>query len=44
MRNYLLDIEFDKKTPIELPPEVVEATADKYSKIFELLTGRAPEL
>lgn len=44
VRNYLSEINFDKKTPIDLPAEVVEATIDKYKKIFELLTGKQPNL
>jgi len=41
VRNYLKEIHFDKKTPIALPDEVVQATLDKYQKIFALLTGAA---
>ena len=40
----LKQIGFDKKTPIELPSDVVQATLGKYQKIFELLVGRLPEL
>ena len=44
VRDYLKEIGFDKKTPIELPAEVIEATLGKYKAIFELLTGRQPKL
>ena len=44
VRNYLTEIEFDKKTPIKLPVEVVERTIQKYTQIFEILTGNQPRL
>ena len=44
VRNYLNEIGFDKKTPIELPKEVVDSTKQKYAAIFELLTGSPPSL
>lgn len=44
VRNYLLSIDYDKKTPISIPSEVVDKTMDKYIQIFTILTGKAPEL
>jgi len=44
VRNYLKSINFDKATPLELPPEVIAQTLDKYLKIFKLLTGAEPRL
>lgn len=38
VRNYLLSIDFDKKTPVELPEEVVEKTLEKYREAHTLLT------
>jgi phosphoribosylaminoimidazole-succinocarboxamide synthase len=41
VRDYLEDIAWNKAPPApELPPEVVERTAEKYREAFELLTGR----
>eukprot|EP01135_Chromosphaera_perkinsii_P004951 Nk52_evm18s305 gene=Nk52_evmTU18s305 len=39
IRNYLESIKFDKKTPIELPEEVVHQTVEKYNYLMELLCG-----
>ena len=44
VRNYLKSINFDKKTPIELPAEVVQQTIAKYVEIFKILTGTEPIL
>eukprot|EP01083_Nonionella_stella_P185026 673542_1 len=44
VRDYLESINFDKKTPAELPAEVVRNTTKKYVEIFKILTGRDPEL
>jgi len=44
VRNYLKSINFDKKTPLELPDEVIANTLGKYKAIFQLLTGREPRL
>jgi phosphoribosylaminoimidazole-succinocarboxamide synthase len=41
VRDYLEDIAWDKAPPApELPPEVVERTAEKYREAFARLTGR----
>ncbi len=41
VRDYLEDIAWNKAPPApELPPEVVERTAEKYREAFQLLTGR----
>jgi len=44
VRDYLKGINYDKKTPIALPSDVVEATIDKYKAIFKLLTDSEPDL
>ena len=44
VRNYLKESNFDKKTPVVLPAEVIQATKDKYVKIFQILTGADPVL
>jgi len=44
VRNYLKSINFDKKTPLELPPEVVSNTLNKYKSIYKLLTDSEPRL
>ena len=44
VRDYLKSIGFDKKNAIELPSEVIQATRGKYVRIFELLTGKQPEM
>ena len=41
VRDYLEDIAWNKAPPApELPPKVVEGTAEKYREAFERLTGR----
>jgi phosphoribosylaminoimidazole-succinocarboxamide synthase len=41
VRDYLSSTGWDKERPApELPPEVVEKTAEKYREAFSLLTGR----
>lgn len=40
VRDYLLSVNFDKKTPIDLPEEVVKKTAEKYKEVYRLLTGK----
>ena len=41
VRDYLEDIAWNKAPPApELPPEVVERTAEKYREAFQRLTGR----
>lgn len=40
VRDYLKSINFDKKTPIELPPEVVKRTSRDYAKIYQIVTGK----
>ena len=44
LRDYLTSINFDMKTGIELPEEVVKKTLDKYVEVFKILTGRNPVL
>lgn len=44
LRDWLEKIGFDKKTPLELPAEVVDRTLAKYVEAFRLLTGREPSL
>jgi phosphoribosylaminoimidazole-succinocarboxamide synthase len=42
VRDYLEEIHFDKKPPgPELPPAVVQGTADKYLEAYRLLTGKS---
>lgn len=42
VREYLETLDWDKTPPApELPPEVATATAGRYRKAFELLTGKA---
>lgn len=38
VRDYLSSINFDKKTSIELPKEIIEKTLDKYVEVFKVLT------
>jgi phosphoribosylaminoimidazole-succinocarboxamide synthase len=41
VRDYLSEIGWDKTPPgPELPPEVVEKTAEKYREAFTRITGR----
>jgi phosphoribosylaminoimidazole-succinocarboxamide synthase len=41
VRDYLEEIKWDKTPPApELPPDVVEKTAEKYREAFRILTGR----
>jgi len=40
VRNYLLSIDFDKETPVELPEDVIEGTLEKYREAYTLLTGK----
>jgi len=45
VRNYLESINFDKSGPgVELPPDIVAKTADKYIEAYERLTGRKFEV
>ena len=39
-RDWLEKIGFDKKTPIKIPPEVVERTRRDYLEAHELITGK----
>ena len=39
LRDYLTSIGFDKKTPIELPEDVVKKTSQDYIKGCEIITG-----
>jgi phosphoribosylaminoimidazole-succinocarboxamide synthase len=41
VRNYLEDIKFDKSGPgVELPPDIVEKTGEKYIEAYERLTDK----
>jgi phosphoribosylaminoimidazole-succinocarboxamide synthase len=41
VRDYLETLDWDKKPPApELPAEIVKGTSEKYSKIYQLLTGK----
>ena len=41
VRNYLEEIHFDKSGPgVELPPEIVARTSEKYIEAYERLTGK----
>ncbi len=41
VRNYLEEIKFNKSGPgVELPPEIVAKTSDKYIEAYERLTGK----
>ncbi|MDI9432031.1 MAG: phosphoribosylaminoimidazolesuccinocarboxamide synthase [Planctomycetota bacterium] len=41
VRNYLEEIKFNKSGPgVELPPEIVAKTSDKYIEAYERVTGR----
>jgi phosphoribosylaminoimidazole-succinocarboxamide synthase len=44
VRDYLLSIRWDKKSPApKLPEEVIQRTSEKYIEAFERLTGRKLE-
>ena len=40
VRDYLTSIQFNKKDPITLPPEVIQKTLDKYKEVYTMLTGK----
>jgi phosphoribosylaminoimidazole-succinocarboxamide synthase len=44
VRNYLLSINYDKATPVNIPDDVVKATMNKYIDAFVTLTGKQPIL
>jgi len=44
VRDYLTSINFDKKTPIELPQDIIDKTVKKYVEAYTRLTGEAPKL
>jgi len=44
VRDYLKSVNFDKKTPLALPDEVLQQTIAKYVEIFKILTGEPPVL
>jgi len=44
VRDYLESIDFDKRTPVELPREIVDRTLERYVEAFRRLTGREPEM
>ncbi|ORX54818.1 SAICAR synthetase [Piromyces finnis] len=44
VRDYLTSINFDKKTPIELPQDIIDKTVNKYVEAYTRLTGEAPKL
>lgn len=40
VRDYLDSIGFDRKTSVELPPEIIEKTKDAYVKMCKIITGK----
>ena len=44
VRDYLTSVNFDMKTGIELPEEVIQRTLGKYVEVFRILTGKDPVL
>lgn len=42
VRDWLESVNFDKKTPIEIPDNIAEATMEKYIEIFQILTTKRP--
>jgi phosphoribosylaminoimidazole-succinocarboxamide synthase len=44
VRNYLLSVNYDKATPVNIPEDVVKATMNKYIDAFVVLTGKQPNL
>ena len=44
VRDYLTSVNFDMKTGIELPEEVIQRTLGKYVEVFKILTGKDPVL
>jgi phosphoribosylaminoimidazole-succinocarboxamide synthase len=44
VRDYLTSVNFDMKTGIELPEDVVQRTLGKYVEVFRILTGKDPVL
>ncbi|KAK9711097.1 Bifunctional purine biosynthetic protein ade1 [Basidiobolus ranarum] len=44
LRDYLLSINYDKKTPIELPEDVIQNTLNKYIEAYTKITGKVPTL
>ncbi|OMH85363.1 Phosphoribosylaminoimidazole-succinocarboxamide synthase [Zancudomyces culisetae] len=42
LRDFLESVDYDKTTPIDLPPVVVENTLKKYIEAFVKLTGNRP--
>lgn len=41
VRDYLDSIGFDRKTPIELPPEIIKKTSIAYVKMLKIITGKS---
>ncbi|KAJ2722126.1 Bifunctional purine biosynthetic protein ade1 [Coemansia sp. Benny D115] len=44
LRDYLTSIDFDMKSPIDLPPTVLDNTLKKYIEAYVKLTGNRPNL
>ncbi|KAI8907255.1 hypothetical protein EDD86DRAFT_209142 [Gorgonomyces haynaldii] len=44
LRDYLTSINFDKKTGVELPEDVVANTMVKYTQVYQILVGKLPVL
>ncbi|KAJ2714087.1 Bifunctional purine biosynthetic protein ade1 [Coemansia spiralis] len=44
LRDYLTSIDFDMKTPIDLPPTVLDSTLKKYIEAYVKLTASRPDL
>lgn len=44
VRNYLLDINFDKTNAVEIPNDIVQKTMAKYVDCYRVITGQEPSL
>ncbi|CAB4489212.1 phosphoribosylaminoimidazole-succinocarboxamide synthase [Rhizophagus irregularis] len=42
LRNYLLSIDFDKKTSIELPNDIITKTMERYIETYKMITDSDP--
>lgn len=41
IRDYLLSINFDKQTPLELPQYILDKTLAKYKELYHVLVGKS---
>lgn len=39
-RDWLTSINYDKKTPIEIPPDIIQRVSDNYIKACQIITGK----